>query len=248
MLRAVPPDPASLTRGPTRPPARAGGLAALHVLLDRSTTAERVADGLRDLIVRGELLSGEPLREATVASAFGISRNTAREAFRLLARERLTAHALHRGVVVKILAPEDVRDIFATRRALELPALAQRDAVPAATRDALAETVATGERGAADGDWGEVATADLCFHGHIVELLGSRRIDELFRVTLAELRLAFATADQAALLEPFVPRNRQIYEHVAAGELPTAALALEVYLTDSEHMLTAAVARAGEPA
>ena len=219
------------------------GLAAVQLPLDRSTTAERVGDGLRDLILRGELLPGEPLREAAVATAFGVSRNTAREAFRLLARERLTAHEMHRGVVVKVLSAADVADIFATRRALELPALAGRDAVPPATAAGLAAAVDEGEAGVRARDWGGVATANLRFHGRLVELLGSRRIDELFRVTLAELRLGFALAgDQAALLAPFVPRNRAILERIAAAELDAAVAALGAYLDDSEAALSAAVA------
>lgn len=214
----------------------------MHLALDRFTTAERVAGALRDLILRGELAPGEPLRETAVAGAFDVSRNTAREAFRLLARERLTAHAMHRGVVVKVLTLEDVRDIYATRRALELPALGDLDAVPDATRDALSEAVTDGERAAAAGDWSTVATADLRYHGIIVNLLGSRRIDELFRVTLAELRLGFGLAGEpATLLEPFVPRNRTIAERLAAGEPAGAAADLAAYLDDSERILTAFV-------
>lgn len=215
----------------------------MHLALERSTTAERVADGLRNLILRGEFGPGEPLREAAVAGAFDVSRNTAREAFRLLARERLTTHTMHHGVVVKVLSLADVRDIYATRRALELPALRAATVVPEAIRDALADAVSGSEAGAAAGDWGAVATADLDFHGIIVNVLGSRRIDELFRVTLAELRLGFAvTDDPAGLLGPFVPRNRAIFEQVAADRLELAADQLQTYLEDSEEWVSAIVA------
>lgn len=48
-----------------------------------------------------------------MAEALGVSRKTLREAFRLLAHERLVVHEPHRGVAVRTL---DAADIYAIRR------------------------------------------------------------------------------------------------------------------------------------
>ena len=69
--------------------------------IDRSSTAERVADVLRELIIRGDLPAGTPLREQQLVGSLDVSRNTLREAFRLLGRERLVDYTLHRGVAVR---------------------------------------------------------------------------------------------------------------------------------------------------
>ena len=51
---------------------------------------EQVADQLRDLIIRGELRPGERLpNEASLATQFGVSRATVREALRVLATQSL---------------------------------------------------------------------------------------------------------------------------------------------------------------
>src|SRR5687768_14230783 len=85
---------------------------------------------LRRQIADGKLLPGTKLREEAVSAAFAISRNTVREAFRLLAHERLLEHTLHRGVFVRTLTADDVREIYTTRR------LVQPLGIDAALRDA----------------------------------------------------------------------------------------------------------------
>lgn len=218
-----------------------GGVAA-RLRIERASTVERVADALRDAIARGELAPGAQLREAPLIAALGVSRNTMREAFRLLGREGLVVHQLHRGVVVKRLAAGDVSDIFRTRRALEREGVRAGRAAP---RERLAEldaAVADGERAAADGDWPAVASANIRFHRHVVGLIGGARVDAFFSAVLAELRLATAAMDLRELHESFVARNRELCALIAAGRVDEALAALEAYLADSERALTEAVA------
>src|SRR5215471_17284471 len=80
--------------------------ASVHI--DRTSTAERVADALRDLITQGDLPAGTPLREQQLVGSLDVSRNTLREAFRLLGRERLVDYTLHRGVAVREVDEADV--------------------------------------------------------------------------------------------------------------------------------------------
>src|SRR5581483_9844364 len=89
--------------------------AASSFRIDRSSTAERVADVLRELITRGDLPAGTALREQQLVSSLDVSRNTLREAFRLLSRERLVVYHLHRGVSVRELDEHDVEDLYRTR-------------------------------------------------------------------------------------------------------------------------------------
>jgi DNA-binding transcriptional regulator YhcF (GntR family) len=97
------------------------GLASLEI--KKASTAEQVAEALRAMILSGQVAQGRPLREVALAERIGVSRNTMREAIRILAREGLVAHELHKGAVVTTLAERDVEDIFRVRRALELAAV-----------------------------------------------------------------------------------------------------------------------------
>src|SRR3954453_3061387 len=99
------------------------GLADDRALLGRTSTAERVSDILRSRIADGFFPPGTRLSEDSIGSALGVSRNTLREAFRLLTHERLLIHELNRGVFVRVLTVEDVIDIYQVRRLIECAAV-----------------------------------------------------------------------------------------------------------------------------
>ncbi|WP_051706014.1 GntR family transcriptional regulator [Nocardioides aequoreus] len=194
--------------------------------------AEQVARALRERILEGELRSGQPLREAALATEHDASRNTVREAFRLLARDRLVTHEAHKGVAVRTLDEDDVRDIYVVRLALEPRGLALVDP------GALGDVVAAAQEAAAQGDWRGVSTADLRFHQLLVSALGSPRFDDMFVTVLAELRLAFAqVADGRRFHEPYLERNAQMVDLLRRGEVAEAERELVAYLTDAQEQV-----------
>ncbi|MDP9791691.1 DNA-binding GntR family transcriptional regulator [Catenuloplanes nepalensis] len=220
-------------------------LAGDRVLLDRGSTAERVADILRERITEGVFKPGTRLSEESLREALGISRNTLREAFRLLAHEGLLEHQLNRGVFVRLLTSADIRDLYAIRRILECGALRDLDAVPAPSLDGLRTAIETADEAASRGDWSAVGTANMRFHQAIADLAGSRRVAETVRALLAELRLVFlVVADPRALHEPYVAGNRALYELLAVGDVRAAEEALRRYLADAETQLLGAYAAA----
>lgn len=215
-----------------------------RALLGRTSTAERVADILRTRIAEGFFPPGTRLSEDGIGGALGVSRNTLREAFRLLTHERLLVHQLNRGVFVRVLTVDDVADIHRTRRLVEC-AVVRGLGEPPYPLDALAAAVAEGERAATAGDWTGVSTANIHFHRELVALAGSARTDELMRGVLAELRLAFHTVDDPrGLHEPYLARNREILDALRAGERGRAEHLLARYLDDSRALITDAYAKA----
>ena len=88
---------------------------------------ETVAERLRDMIVEGELGSGERLHDANLARILQVSRTPVREATKLLAAEGLVDLLPGRGARVSELSIEDILDLFETiagveRHACELAA------------------------------------------------------------------------------------------------------------------------------
>ncbi|TXS28689.1 GntR family transcriptional regulator [Streptomyces sp. ms191] len=221
-------------------------LADDRALLGRTSTAERVADILRTRITEGFFPPGTRLSEDSIGGALGVSRNTLREAFRLLTHERLLVHELNRGVFVRVLAVEDVADIYRTRRLVEC-AVVRGLGEPPYALEGLAEAVREGEEAAGAADWNGVSTANIHFHRELVALAGSARTDELMRGVLAELRLAFHTVDDPrGLHEPYLVRNREILSALRAGERATAERLLARYLDDSRTRIVEVYARAVE--
>ncbi len=234
------------TPGDTAPshdePSWLRAVAADVQLFDRSSTAERVADVLRGRITEGDLPPRTRLSEEQLVGILRVSRNTLREAFRLLTHEGLLVHQLHRGVFVPELDETDLVDLYRLRRTIECDVVRSLSDLDPARLRPLSDDVAAGESAAERGDWVAVGTANMRFHRHLVGLAGSRRIDEVTRRLLAELRLAFhAAASPRRLHEPYLGRNRALLELLVAGEVERAAKELEEYLHDSQAQLLDAV-------
>ncbi len=222
--------------------------------LGRASTAGRVADVLRTRITEGHLRPGTRLSEEDIGTALGVSRNTLREAFRLLGHERLLVHEFNRGVFVRRLTVDDVRDLYQVRRILERGAvrrLAERLASgspPSATADLLAPVraaVEEGESAAAQDAWVAVGTANMHFHQAVADLAQSPRVTEVMDHLLAELRLVFHVMDAPqAFHATYLPENRAILELLVAGDLPGAEAAIATYLDAAEAQLVEAYAAA----
>ncbi|WP_460109772.1 GntR family transcriptional regulator [Streptomyces sp. YKOK-J1] len=209
------------------------GLADDRALLGRTSTAERVSDILRSRVAEGYFPPGTRLSEDAIGGALGVSRNTLREAFRLLTHERLLVHELNRGVFVRVLTVEDVEDIYRIRALVEC-AVVRGLGEPPYALDGLAAAVTEGRLATHENDWKALGTANIHFHRELVALAGSERTDELMRSVFAELRLAFHVVDHPRRLhEPYLARNRQILQSLQAGDRREAERLLSTYLADS---------------
>ncbi len=217
-------------------------LAEERPLLDRTSTAERVAAILRERIMAGALPPSTRLPEDSISQALGVSRNTLREAFRLLAHDRLLVHELNRGVFVRRLTAEDVADVFRVRRLVELGAVRAIDEVATDRILALRTAVDDARAAAADGRWLDVGTANMRFHLGVAALAGSQRAGGLMEQVLAELRLVFLVMpDPRRFHEPYMQRNAEICRLLESGDVAAAEDALSRYLDDAEGQLLAAV-------
>ncbi|WP_062072953.1 GntR family transcriptional regulator [Demequina sediminicola] len=104
---------------------------------DSSALVDDLASKIRDLIVSGEIAAGTPLRQADLAERFGTSRTPVREALRQLQAGGLIEIIPHRGAVVRIPTPWEVREAYEVRA--ELEALAARRAAPRMSSDDVAQ-------------------------------------------------------------------------------------------------------------
>ena len=100
------------------------------------TKADEIALVLEDEIVSGTLDAGVVLRQEQLSDRFGVSRTPIREALRRLAALGLVSFVPNRGVRVRTLSREDLREAFLVRA--ELESLATELATPRMTADDLA--------------------------------------------------------------------------------------------------------------
>jgi DNA-binding GntR family transcriptional regulator len=193
---------------------------------------------LRHDVGGGRLLPGAPLRDQQLADRFGVSRNTMRDALRLLVAEGLVVSRLHAGSAVRRLQPEDVRDIYTARRVVEGSAVQSSALAREERLSAVEAAVCRGERAVKRRQWTEAGTASLAFHQALVDLADSPRLSAFFATIFAQLRLAFAEMDdEEAFQASWIPRDRQIAEHLLSGRRDAAVAELQSYLDDSEEMV-----------
>jgi DNA-binding GntR family transcriptional regulator len=197
--------------------------------IDRSSTTDRVAGALRDMLFGGALSPGDPLREVSLADGFHVARSTVREALQLLAAEGLVTRYPHRGVVVTELTAADIEEIFEARLVLESAGL--RAGLAGADTGPVAAALATYADAVRADDPVEQTHAHLEFHTSLVALLGNSRLVAQADALTADLRLALASVERARRnARAQVADHRRLLTLLRAGDEAAALAELERHL------------------
>jgi DNA-binding GntR family transcriptional regulator len=224
-------------------------MTTVHTLtLRRSSTAQQVADGLADAIMRGELSPGSPIKESALATSLGISRNTVREAVRILELGGMVRYTLHHGFAVVDPTQDDLLEVYRARLALEISAVrvprTSEELVPVrAALEALMKAYETK-------DAAEIAARDLDFHAAIVGMLNSKRIDAFYAQLAKELRylLRVLFMEREFEMEARVPEEHEtIMAAIESGDPSHAVDVLtEVLTVNAKTVLAIFAARNSE--
>jgi DNA-binding GntR family transcriptional regulator len=208
--------------------------------LQRRGSADLIASSVRERIVAGDLAAGDALREAELAEAFGVARNTVREALRLLTQAGLASYEMHRGVTVRRHAPAEVAAVFEVRAILEAAAARRAGTVGAAEAAPLRRAIEASERAEAAGDVRALHTANLEFHSALVRLAGNAKLDDIFAGLLAEVRLILGALDRERVGGPWLRRNRELMDALLGGDGEGFRERVHDYLEDSRREVLAA--------
>lgn len=207
--------------------------------IHRVSVADQAATILRQRILDGELRPGTPLLEVSLANSLGVSRNTMREAMRILSIEGLLKRSLHRGVAVSQLSLKDVQEIYRLRRMLEIPAVLAANPVDRDILDELRIVLARYEAAVHSQDWVGAVGHDFQFHSSLIRFHRNKRLEAFYRNVIQELRMGMVLVDRrhdnpGAL----IPIHRKICQLLSAGRLKECADVLARHLDDSESRLT----------
>ncbi|HEY1272256.1 MAG TPA: GntR family transcriptional regulator [Terriglobales bacterium] len=203
--------------------------------IHRVSVADQVAGVLRQRVLDGELRPGTPLPEVPLSSSLGVSRNTMREAVRILCLEGLLRRNIHRGVTVSRLSLKDVREIYQLRRMLEIPAvLAARKPRPEIISE-LRSLVDGYEKAVRSRDWTGAVGCDLQFHRNLIRFYENQRLETFYQNVIGELRLGMVLVDRSHD-DPgaLIPVHRRLYQLLVGGKRRQCALILAQHLDDSE--------------
>lgn len=199
------------------------------------SASDQVVGVLRTLILKGEVEPGMQLREVVLSESFDVSRNTIREAIRQLVHEGLLRHDRHRSAVVVKLDDDDVADLYAARRVLEISAADRVRSAGRETLEAVQAAFARLEASVASGEWSEVVAADVAFHKSVVGLHGSPRLQKCFETIESELayflsliRLAEKEEEEP---ERILAEHDVILQAVLVADAAWASTAVAAHLT-----------------
>ena len=220
---------------------------------DPGTKADEIALLLEDDIVAGRIAPGSVLRQEQLSERFGVSRTPIREALRRLAALGLVSFVPNRGVRVRTLSREELREAFLVRA--ELESLATELATPRMTPDDLArldeaesrfgtltlELRAKARSGVEDNPLAiEWMKANYAFHDVIYQAAGSPYVERLAKsarrtfvgqitwVARAELDELYARNDE---------QHRAIREAIAAGSASGARVLAREHVLHSWRLL-----------
>ncbi|MFI8348139.1 GntR family transcriptional regulator [Streptomyces sp. NPDC085596] len=177
---------------------------------------ERVLAALRQDIIAGRLGPGDRLVERELAERYGVSRVPVREAIRALVGEGFVLFESARRTVVRRLTPDDVRELFELREALEVYAagLAAVRATPEALerlRELLAEAATATEAGEAEA----ITDVNTRFHDRILAMAGNGLLISVMEPVDGRLRwLTRRNAEWPQLLA----EHHELYAAIASGD------------------------------
>ncbi|MDH6519803.1 DNA-binding GntR family transcriptional regulator [Streptomyces sp. SAI-208] len=177
---------------------------------------ERVLATLRQEIIAGGLRPGDRLVERELADRFGVSRVPVREAIRALVAEGFVHFETPRRTVVRRLTPNDVRELFELREALEVYAagLAAARATPEdlAEVERLLDLAATATEA---GDAETITDVNSRLHDSIVAMARNSLLVEALEPVAGRLRWMTRRNEEWPQL---LVEHRDLYEAIASGD------------------------------
>jgi DNA-binding GntR family transcriptional regulator len=210
-----------------------------NLRVERSSTVDRAVDELRRALFAGEIAPGTPLREVALSEAMGVARSTIREALGVLVAEGMAVRVTHKGVAVRQLTDDDVRDVIRARLALEGSGMRRW---PQASADARGEPRRALQRyvavARATVDAGAVTEAHLRIHRAFVGLTGSDRLLAAYDSIAAEIRLGLAHLDRVrANIDDQIVEHTRLVELLEAGAVDEAVAELGRHLGAAQESL-----------
>jgi GntR family transcriptional regulator of gluconate operon len=198
---------------------------------------DRLAEVLRERVVRGEYRPGMRLVEGALADEFDVSRGPVRDAIAILASQGLV-ESKRQGVVVRGLTAADIDELYTLRMAIEALALERAIERHLGDRSAWgpAEQQCAKLQAAADsGDLRHYAEYDLSFHTEFYRLSDHIRLQHIwdqYRPIFAVI-LRLSNEQDAHDLHPSAEDHEVLLAHALRGDIAQAKAVLDNHLRGS---------------
>ena len=214
--------------------------ASANAQLKRGTMAVdlRIHGAVVNAVLSHRLPPGTHLGEADFCELYQVSRTTVRKALQRLAHDHIIELRPNRGAVIASPTPEEARDIFAARRALEreIVPLVIRNATPASLRlirqalDAEDQARHSGERA----NWIRLGGE---FHILLAELAGNQVLLRFMTELVSRCSLIIALYENPGAPMCGNDEHKQLMALIEQGAVAQASALIEHHLLEIEARL-----------
>lgn len=211
-----------------------------------SSVTDKVAAAITDAIIEHRLAAGTKLVEQNLATMFGVSRTIVRQALIRLEREKLIKLEPAKGASVAMPSVQETRQIFTTRRYIEIPMITEfvRTATKANIK-LLRAHLKEEQKACLQPDVRGRTRMLADFHVLIAQIMGNTVLAEVLgqlvsRTSLAamlyqtKLSAEHSSNEHVELLDAIESKNTELAVHVMTKHLNNveASLHLDSSLTD----------------
>jgi len=206
--------------------------------------ATRIYRAIFESVMSQRLAPGTKLREAALCELFGVGRTVIRKVLQALAHDHILELRPNRGAAVAAPTPEETRQIFAARRALEAAILplaaanATRSDYAALKRQLREENAAL--HAADQPAWARLASA---FHVRIAALSRNRILEQYLAELISRCSLIVAVYEPPGNAACEHDEHAQIVALMERGDIASAVEANDAHLADLEQRIDLGRAR-----
>ena len=183
-------------------------------------------------IVTGELKPGVLIDDKNIAAKLHISRTPVREALKRLSDERLVDIVAQSGTRVSLIHPEEVRQAYLIRRALEMEGAGQAASrMSTAHAQNLQEILSAHRQALTARHFAEAISIDDRFHRYIAEISNLMRLWQTIEISKAQLdRCRHKMVPRTGEAQATLRQHREIIAALQSGNPEASRQAMAAHL------------------
>jgi len=204
-------------------------------MIQHSDLSIPVYEKLKEMILTNELRPGEKLLQEKLAVQLGVSRTPLLKAMQMLEFDFLVESIPRRGMFVKKLSVEDMREIYEVREGIESVAVSL--VVDRITKHQLAQLMEVWKPFTAQKPINreEYQKADERFHALLLEFSGNKILKKTYTSSLIQARIV-----QMGLMRPpeeTLPEHLQLVQAIDERDRDKADKVLKNHLRKSKELI-----------
>ncbi|UZX05613.1 GntR family transcriptional regulator [Arthrobacter sp. CDRTa11] len=210
--------------------------------LEGRSTAQLIADQLREHIIQGIFRPGDQINESIIAVQLNTSRSPVREAVQRLCQEGILINRRNHGVFVLEISAQDSKEIYAVREAMETTAAdTLLNSSPKHLKEtcrALKTILRNMQKRVDATNRQSIAQLDMEFHTTIVAAAGNSRMTRIYETLAAESTMCILNLEISyPEAQTLIQEHQNILNLLETGNREELRQALKNHLQKAVHDL-----------